>query len=106
MAMENNLGIRGERLNPEIQNYGVVRAQSAFTPSLFSSVTRGNSATPPSDFLSTGGVNRDHQRIVDNGRGHAAAAAVRRRELPVFLGRIAATTDAPRTCSAPSWDRT
>ena len=56
MAMENNLGVRAERLNPEIQNYGVVRAHSAFTPALFSSLTRGNSATPPTDFLSTGGV--------------------------------------------------
>src|SRR6185312_10793838 len=56
MGIENNLGIRSERLNPEIQSYGVYRAKSAYTPALFSSLTRGNNTAPPTDFLSTGGA--------------------------------------------------
>ena len=107
MAMENNLGIRGERLNPEIQNYGVVRAQSAFTPSLFSSVTRGNSATPPSDFLSTGGVSVITSGSFDNRRGHAAACCRSAARITSFPGTDRARRPTRRArCSARSSDRT
>jgi outer membrane protein len=54
MALENNLGIQQERLTPEIQNYAVVRANSAFTPALFSNLANSNATSPPTDFLSTG----------------------------------------------------
>jgi outer membrane protein TolC len=101
MAMENNLGVRAERLNPEIQNYGVVRAHSAFTPALFSSVTRGNSATPPTDFLSTGGVG-----VITSGSFTTVAGM--QQILPIGGGNYQvswdgsrATTDAPRTVFSP-----
>ena len=54
MALENNLGLQGERLNPQIQSYVVARARAAYAPSLVSSFSRSNSATPPTDFLSSG----------------------------------------------------
>jgi outer membrane protein len=54
MALENNLGIQQERLNPQIQTLGVARASGAFKPELFSTISRRNSTAPPTDFLSTG----------------------------------------------------
>jgi len=54
MALENNLGVQAERLNPQIQALGIARAQSAFTPSLFSTVLRRSSTLPPTDFNTTG----------------------------------------------------
>src|SRR5258708_16929890 len=54
MALENNLGLKGERLNPEIQSYAVARATAAYAPSLFSTFSRSSSASPPTDFLSSG----------------------------------------------------
>jgi outer membrane protein len=53
MALENNLGIQGERLNPEIQSYAVARANAVYRPALVSSFTRSNSTAPPTDFLSS-----------------------------------------------------
>lgn len=54
MALEHNLGLKGERLNPEIQSYAVARASAAYAPSLISSLSRGSRASPPTDFLSSG----------------------------------------------------
>jgi outer membrane protein TolC len=54
MALENNLGIQTEKLNPQIQVLGIARANAAFTPTLFSSVSRRNSTSPPTDFNTTG----------------------------------------------------
>ena len=39
MALENNLGIRAEQLNPQIQTYAVAQARAAYGPSLFSTTT-------------------------------------------------------------------
>ena len=54
MALENNLGIQIEKLNPQIQVLGISRAASAYAPTLFSTLSRRNSTAPPTDFLSTG----------------------------------------------------
>lgn len=54
MALENNLGIQQERLNPQIQTLGIARANAAFAPELFSTLSRGSSTAPPTDFLSLG----------------------------------------------------
>ena len=61
MALENNLGLQGERLNPQIQSFAVARASAAYAPSLISSFSKSNSAAPPTDFLSAG------QAVVTNG---------------------------------------
>jgi outer membrane protein len=57
LALENNLGIQQERLNPQIQTLGVARANGAFKPELFSTIRRQSSTAPPTDFLSTGNAN-------------------------------------------------
>ena len=54
MALENNLGIQTEKLNPQIQVLGIARANAAFTPTLFSNVSRRSSTSPPTDFNTTG----------------------------------------------------
>src|SRR5689334_9129798 len=43
MALENNLGIQIEKLNPQIQVLGISRAASAYAPTLFSTRSRRNS---------------------------------------------------------------
>jgi len=53
MALENNLGIQGQRLDPEIQSYAVARANAVYAPALVTSFTRSNSSAPPQDFLSS-----------------------------------------------------
>jgi len=57
MALENNLGIQIERLNPQIQVLGISRAAAAYAPTLFSNLTQRSATAPPTDFLSAGGVN-------------------------------------------------
>ena len=54
MALENNLGIQIEKLNPQIQVLGISRAASAYAPTLFSTLSRRNTTAPPTDFLSSG----------------------------------------------------
>lgn len=55
MALENNLGVRAEKLGPQIGTYGVAQARAAYAPSLFSNTTKRNSTTPP-DILASGGL--------------------------------------------------
>lgn len=55
MALENNLGVKSDRLSPEISSLNVAQARAAFTPSLFST-TSTRSATSPPDFLASGGA--------------------------------------------------
>lgn len=101
MALENNLGIQQERLNPQIQNYGVARANSAFTPSLFSSLSRGSSAAPPTDFLSTGGLG-----VVTSGSFSTTAGVAQQlrfggAQYQVTWDGSRLTSDAPRTVFSP-----
>ena len=57
MALENNLGIQEERLQPaKSRSYGGRARASAYTPALFSSRPARQHAAPPTDFLSTGGA--------------------------------------------------
>ena len=50
MALENNLGIQIEKLNPQIQVYGVSRARGVYAPSLLTGFSRRSSTQPPTDF--------------------------------------------------------
>ncbi len=54
MAMENNLGIQAERLNPEAANFAVARALAAYAPVIFGGTQKSSSTAPPTDFLQTG----------------------------------------------------
>ena len=53
MALENNLGVQAERINPEIQSLALAQANAVYAPNLISSLTRSNSTAPPTDFLSS-----------------------------------------------------
>jgi len=53
MALENNLGIQGQRIDPQIQSYALARADAVYAPALVSSFSRSNSTAPPQDFLSS-----------------------------------------------------
>jgi outer membrane protein len=54
MALENNLGIQIEKLNPQIQVLGVSRARGVYAPALVSGFSRGSSTSPPTDFNTSG----------------------------------------------------
>ena len=56
MALENNLGLQIERLNPQIQVLGIARATAVYAPTLFSNLNRRSATAPPGDFLSSGGA--------------------------------------------------
>ena len=56
MALENNLGVKADRLGPQISSLNVAGARAAFKPSLFSTSQTRSSTTPPTDFLASGGV--------------------------------------------------
>ena len=94
MALENNLGVQAERLNPRIQDLALSRAYSAYTPELFASTA------PPRDFLSQG--------VDVTTSGSLFANGGIRQQVPWFGGAYSiglagsrATSDAPRTAFSP-----
>jgi outer membrane protein len=99
MALENNLGIQAERLNPQAAAYGVARARGAFAPALFSTTSRRSSTAPPTDFLSAGAA------VVVNSNFQTQAGM--QQQLPSGGAYSAAwdgsrlVTDAPRTVFSP-----
>jgi len=66
MAIENNLGIRAEQLNPQIQTYGVAQARAAYAPTLFSTSTSRSSTTPPGNFLTGSGATLTNDSLRTN----------------------------------------
>ncbi|MEN3338216.1 MAG: hypothetical protein V7647_1892 [Acidobacteriota bacterium] len=56
MAVENNLGIRAERLSPQVQALILTQTRANFAPTLISSVSKNSSTTPPEDFLTGAGT--------------------------------------------------
>ena len=55
LAMENNLGVRAERLGPRIGTLNVAQARALFAPRLQSSTSTRSSTNPP-DFLANAGA--------------------------------------------------
>lgn len=51
MALDANLGIKAERLLPQIQDFVVAQARAAYTPAFYNTTTRANDASPPDSFL-------------------------------------------------------
>jgi outer membrane protein TolC len=99
MALENNLGVQVERLNPRIQALAVSRALSVYTPELFGTTSRNSNTSPPTDFLSQGVA-------VTTSASFNANAGVRQ-QLPwgasysFSLNGSRSTSDAPRTPFSP-----
>jgi len=52
LALEQNLGVRVERINPQIQQEGVLLAQAAWQPTFTSNFSYNSTDTPPDSFLS------------------------------------------------------
>ena len=50
MALENNLGIQIEKLNPQIEVLGVSRSRAVYTPAFVSGLSRRSTTAPPTDF--------------------------------------------------------
>jgi len=57
LALEQNLGLQVERMNPQIQDMAVAQAQSSWVPNVSSSLTN-NSTNSPSTSLFSGGLDR------------------------------------------------
>jgi len=99
MALDNNLGIQTERLNPQLQTLAVSRALSAYTPELFGTTTRTSDTTPPTDFLSQGVAVTTSGAVFGNGGV--------RQQLPwggrysLVLSGLRSTSNAPRTPFSP-----
>ena len=51
LGLENNLNLRVERINPQLQDANIVQARSAFSPNLFGQFNYNNADTPPSSLL-------------------------------------------------------
>jgi outer membrane protein len=57
MALENNLGVKADRLGPQIQTYAVAEARAAYGLNLTSTTLTRSATQPPTDFLTTGADN-------------------------------------------------
>src|ERR1044071_9453813 len=54
LALENNLGIRVARIDPQIQDLSVALARAAWIPSLTTTVQKASTESPANSFLSGG----------------------------------------------------
>lgn len=52
MALEQNLGLRADRMTPQIQDLSVAQAHAAFTPVFLSNIRTASNESPSSSFLS------------------------------------------------------
>ena len=109
MALENNLGVQEERLNPQIASLGIARAAGAFSPQVVSTVFRSNSLAPPSDFLSTAGVSGSAASLVTSGQFSGQAGVQQALKWTGASYNLSwdgsrSTTDAPRTVFSPRLD--
>ena len=52
LALENNLGIRAERLSPQVQSLVVAQTRAAYAPVVFGNSTKNSNSNPPQNFLS------------------------------------------------------
>jgi outer membrane protein len=61
LALENNLNLRVEKINPELQDLSIAQARTAWTPNLTSTVRNGRTVSPVTSFLAgaSGQLTRD-----------------------------------------------
>ena len=57
MALENNLGVKADRLGPQISTYAVAEARAAYALNLTAQTFTRSATAPPTDFLTTGADN-------------------------------------------------
>ena len=51
MSLENNLGIRAERLSPQAQALAVAQTRANYAPVVFGGSTKNSNSNPPQNFL-------------------------------------------------------
>jgi outer membrane protein TolC len=67
LALENNLGIRAERLSPQVQALVLSQLRANYAPTLISNLTKNSSTTPPEDFLTGSGTSLTNAGLRTNG---------------------------------------
>lgn len=95
LALENNLGIRAERLSPQAQAFAVAQTRAAFAPVVFGGSTKNSNSNPPQNFL-TG------NNFVTNA-GFRSSAGVAQ-NLKWFGGRYSASLDGARNTTSDPTD--
>ncbi len=88
MALEQNLDLQVERLNPRIEDMSVAQAQSVYTPVLSSTFIGNNRNSPSNGFLSGAADNTD--KVTDRVLRDSVDVA---QEVPWAGGRYAASWD-------------
>ena len=80
MALEQNVDLQVDRIDPQVQDYSVSVARSSWTPAFFSNVTDPQPDQPADRHLRRR-HHGDHRRAPDVAGRHPAGAAVGRRQL-------------------------
>jgi outer membrane protein TolC len=99
LALENNLGVQAQRLDPQIEDYSVAQALAVYAPELFGGFSRTANTSPPTEFLQAGVATTTSASLNSNGGV--------RQNLPwgggysVGLTGGRRTTDAPRSVFSP-----
>jgi outer membrane protein len=95
LALENNLGIRAERLSPQAQALAVAQTRAAYAPVVFGGSTKNSNSNPPQNFLAG-------NNFVTNA-GFRSSAGVAQ-QLRWFGGRYQASLDGARNTTSDPTD--
>ena len=95
LALENNLGIRAERLSPQAQALAVAQTRAAFAPVVFGGSTKNSNSSPPQNFLAGNDFTTN--------AGFRSSAGVAQ-QLKWFGGRYQASLDGSRNTTSDPTD--
>ena len=95
LALENNLGIRAERLSPQAQALAVAQTRAAYAPVLFGGSTKNSNSNPPQNFLAG-------NNFVTNGGVRSSAGVAQ--QLKWWGGRYQASLDGARNTTSDPTD--
>jgi len=95
LALENNLGIRAERLSPQAQALAVAQTRAAFAPVVFGGSTKNSNSSPPQNFLAGNDFTTN--------AGFRSSAGVAQ-QLKWFGGRYQASLDGARNTTSDPTD--
>ena len=95
LALENNLGIRAERLSPQAQAFAVAQTRAAYAPVVFGGSTKNSNSNPPQNFLA------GNDFVTNAGFRSTAGIA---QNLKWFGGRYQASLDGARNTTSDPTD--
>ncbi len=95
LALENNLGIRAERLSPQAQALAVAQTRAAYAPVVFGGSTKNSNSSPPQNFLAGNDFTTN--------AGFRSSAGVAQ-NLKWFGGRYQASLDGSRNTTSDPTD--